>query len=260
MDVKARFAGAPWSNQGVKGYVAGGTLSDAPYTNYDSIWQIDLTNLTGSVNSETLTNQCSYAASSSNSGSFGYAYSVYNGSTRIGTDKFVFATDTASAIAEMSVVRTYYGGISNNGVAGYPGAGNVDLSIDKYLYSNDTRTTLSGSVHFSDHPEGASNAATAGYYAGGAWVDDITKVAFPSDTVTELTAALVGDMYGMCGMSDQDVALYWATGNLDGSGYQLGAQKMALPAETVSTTASVTDATYNKLYDNGISNSAGMQP
>jgi hypothetical protein len=67
-------------------------------------------------------------------------------------------------------------------------------------------------------------------------------------------------MYGMCGMSDQDVALYWATGNLSGSGYQTGAQKMAIPAETVSTTASVTDSTNNRLYDNGISNSAGMQP
>ena len=91
-------------------------------------------------------------------------------------------------------------------------------------------------------------------------MDDVTKVAFPSDTVTELTAVLAGDTYGMCGMSDQDVALYWATGNLSGSGYQLGSQKMALPAETNSTTADVPDSTYNRLYDNGISNSAGMQP
>ncbi len=260
MDATGRMSGAPWSNQGVKGYVAGGTLTVAPYTNYDSIWQIDLTNFTGSTNSSTLSGQCSYGASSSNSGSFGYAYSVYNGSSRIGTDKFIFATDTVSALTDMSVVRTYYGGISNNGVAGYPGSGNADLSIDKYLYSNDSRTTLAGTVSVSSHPEGASNADTAGYFAGGAWTDDIDKVAFPSDTVSVLTAALVGDMYGMCGMSDQDVALYWATGNLDGSGYQTGAQKMAVPAETVSTTASVTDSSYNRLYDNGISNSAGMQP
>ena len=259
LDRGGRYGGCPWANQGVKGYVASGVgvIGGAVGS---TIWQIDMTNDSGSTNGTSLSAPATEAASSTNSGSFGYAYSVYDPATHIGVNKFVFSSDTRSHIGSMSVPRWYYGGISNSGVAGYPGGGNSDLSIDKFLFSNDTRTTLSGTLAApqDSHPEGASDSGTAGYFGGAAWADDVTKVAWTSDTVSVLSAVLRTDLYGFCGWGDKGVACYWALGS--GGGYWSSAEKMALPSETVSTTASVAHASNNRLYSNGIPNCAGMQP
>ena len=196
-----RTAAVGMSNSGTAGYVCGGDI-DGTNTPVHIVEKFIYANGTNSELGTTLTHTADTAAAFSHKDAFGFVvggYSIDQGGGAAGyldeIDKWVFSSDTRSAMTDLPGRIAWLDGFSDSGVSGYIGGGwhvtsqNI-TTIYKWAYSNDTRSTSSATMSVADSQHwGFANSGIAGYFGGGysggaRWVD---RYAFTTDTRSSMS-------------------------------------------------------------------------
>lgn len=183
----------------------------------------------------------------------GYAAGGYiPGSGQVTTvDKFGLPGEARSTLGTgLAATNGWYGtGVEDPGVAGLViggamGSGSSSSAIRRFEFPTDTASNPGafvnaryGAAGISDH--GVAGYAAGGYDDGGATnLDTIEKIAFPALGVSVLAATLSSTRWDAAGFTDPGVAGYIAGGSTGGgafSGMVSTVQKLALPADTLST-------------------------
>jgi trimeric autotransporter adhesin len=180
---QTRYNGGGVFNNGVAGYVAGGTTA-GNYTS-SSIFKLNYTTQATSTIAATLTFAVSESPSVSNSGTAAYWY-LYNTATTY--SKMVFSSETVSSLNRgAGAASDGRAGMQNIGTAGYWSGGQSVTVINKAAFSSDTWSSLAAAWSGTNYGgNGYSNTGTAGYFGGGG-ISGAVKIAFSNDSTSGIS-------------------------------------------------------------------------
>ena len=208
-----RTAAVGMSNSGTAGYICGGDV-DGTATYSDLVDKFVYASDTSSELGTALGFTQNTGAGFSHKGAFGFVIGGYSGSGAAGyldeIDKWVFSSDTRSAMTDLPGRIAWNEAFSDDGVSGYMGGGWEVVSqnittIYKWAYANDSRSTSSASISVATSQHmGFANSGTAGYFMGGytggaVWVD---RYAFTSDTRSTMSD-MPSSQYSAAGFGDE---------------------------------------------------------
>ena len=248
------------SNNGVAGYVAGGSGNTSYSASVKLIQKLLYTPQTTSTLSAELASPVAGTAAA-NSSTAMYVAAGYDGIniahlSRI--DKLLFSTEARSTLSATLASNRYGHPASAGPLAMYIPGGNTGgytNSIEKLLFSTEARTTLAATLSNYVSSNTAFSSSTAMYSAGGYVppneINTIDKITFSTDTKSTIAATLSAPLSGMLSVSST------TSGYIAGGNNLTKIDKLLFSTETRTTLAAVLNGANGKGYGQTMANTAG---